>query len=45
MKIRLSSLAAFKLEKLIDYLEDECPLKAKQNFLHKLKTSLNSVAK
>jgi plasmid stabilization system protein ParE len=44
MKIRLSSLAAFKLELLLEHLENEWSERIKNKFLGKLKSSLNSVA-
>ena len=45
MKIRLSSLAAFKLELLLEYLEEKWSARIKSKFLNKLKSSLNSVTK
>jgi plasmid stabilization system protein ParE len=45
MKIRLSSLAAFKLELLVEYLEEKWSSKVKLKFLKKLESSLNAAAK
>tara|TARA_R100001015_G_C4631646_1_gene194320 strand:- start:599 stop:733 length:135 start_codon:yes stop_codon:yes gene_type:complete len=40
MKIRFSSLAAFKLELLLEYLEEKWSARIKNKFLDKLKSNL-----
>ena len=44
MKIRLSSLAAFKLELLVEYLEERWSARVKLKFLKKLEKGLNVAA-
>ncbi|MEQ8907550.1 MAG: type II toxin-antitoxin system RelE/ParE family toxin [Vicingaceae bacterium] len=44
MKIRLSSLAAYKLELLVEYLEERWSSRVKLKFLKKLEKSLNVAA-
>lgn len=40
MKVRLSALAAFKAQKLIDFLETKWSLKTKERFIQKLTEKL-----
>lgn len=41
MKVELSKLAAYKTEKLLQYLEEEWSLSAKERFLEKLSSKLS----
>lgn len=41
MRIRLSSLAAFKIQKLLDFLEEKWSLKAKNKFIQKFTDRLD----
>jgi plasmid stabilization system protein ParE len=44
-KVKLSTRASRKLDKLLSYLENEWSTKVKKEFIHKLNTSLSLIQK